>query len=161
MFARPLIDSIDFARNGRKICGEVQMAALSRLRDMLSIDSGVLTYTVVGAQEGDRSILLLTLKGECTLRCQRCLEDFIYPFDLTSRFQLVTDEELAKLDGDDSIDGIEAEPQLDVLALVEDEVLLSLPFAPKHLDDTCSALTKNLQQSANPFAMLAGLKMKQ
>jgi uncharacterized protein len=160
MFARPLIDSIDFARNSGEICGEVQMSALPRLSDMLSNGDSLLTYKVSGATDGDRFLLLVTLEGQCHLRCQRCMGDFTYPIALTSRLQLLTAEELELLDGDDSLDGIEAESQLDVLSLVEDEVLLGLPFAPKHPEGACSALTENLQKSANPFAVLAGLKMK-
>jgi len=128
---------------------------------MLSNGDSILTYKVSGVTEGDRFILSVTLEGQCHLRCQRCMGDFIYPIALTSRLQLVTAEELEALDGDDSIDGIEAESKLDVLSLVEDEVFLGLPFAPKHSEGSCNALIENLQKSVNPFSVLAGLKMKQ
>jgi len=35
MFARPFIDSVDFARNGKEIRGEIAVSALSRLADKL------------------------------------------------------------------------------------------------------------------------------
>ncbi|MDP2806478.1 MAG: YceD family protein [Gallionellaceae bacterium] len=136
------------------------MTALPRLGEMLTRGDTLLTYKLSGVVEGDHCVLSLTLKGDCHLRCQRCMGDFIYSINVTSRLRLVTAAELDALDGDDSIDGIEAKPQFDVLELIEDEVLLGLPFAPKHPEGTCRALIENLQQSANPFAILAGLKMK-
>ena len=65
---------------------------------------------------------------------------------------------LDEADEDDDMDAIEAEPQLDVLALIEEELLLDLPFAPRHADGKCATATNELQQKASPFAVLAGLK---
>jgi uncharacterized protein len=65
--------------------------------------------------------------------------------------------------------------ELDVLALVEDELLLSLPLVPMHEDADCSAVLNDLKRKAgeagsgadgednkggrpNPFAVLAALK---
>ena len=157
MFARPFIDSIDFARNGRELCDEIPVVALSRLSDMLANSEGKLSYKLLGAQQDDTFSLDISLKGTCNLRCQRCLGEFSYPLEMTSHLQLVSADKLAETEAEDE-DAIEATSQLDVLALIEDEVLLGLPFAPKHPDGMCSAPLKDLQQSANPFAVLAVLK---
>lgn len=159
MFARPLIDSIDFARNGKEICAEIPIAELSRLGDRLINSEGALTYTVRGLKEDSMLILEVVLKGVCKLQCQRCLGELSYPLDLHSRLKLLPADSLEE--DDDDMDCIEAAPQLDVLALIEDEVLLDLPFAPKHLEGVCNTAEESLQQSANPFAVLAGLKRKQ
>lgn len=162
MFARPFIDSVDFARNGRSISGEMPMASLSRLSDILTDSDGVLAYVVRGSQQERDSLLELEVHGVCRLRCQRCLEEFSYPLAITSRLHLLEASELGKFDDvDDEVDYIEASKQLDVLTLIEDEVLLGLPFAPKHPDGSCVAVPDGLQRSTNPFAVLAGLKKKQ
>jgi uncharacterized protein len=157
MFARPFIDSIDFARNGRELHGEIPIVDLPRLSDMLANSAGTLSYRVRGSQRDDRHSLEIVLQGTCNLRCQRCLGEFSYPLELTAHLRLLPADKLEQMDADDE-DAIEATSQLDVLALIEDEVLLALPFAPKHPQEACSAPLKDLQQSANPFSVLAVLK---
>jgi uncharacterized protein len=157
MFARPFIDSLDFARNGRELCGEIPVVSLSRLSDMLANSDGMLSYRLIGSQQDDSFNLDIVLKGSCNLRCQRCLGEFSYPLEVTSHLQLLSADKLDETEADDE-DAIEATSKLDVLDLVEDEVLLALPFAPKHQDGACSTALKDLQQSANPFAVLAVLK---
>ena len=159
MFARPFIDSVDFARNGKEIRGEIAVSALSRLADKLAKSDGSLTYIVSGSYEDGRDILELTLQGACTLRCQRCLGELEYPVNLVSRLWLLPADKLDEVEeDDDEMDAIEAEPRLDVLALIEEELLLDLPFAPRHTEGECVPAANDLQQKANPFAVLAGLK---
>jgi uncharacterized protein len=63
------------------------------------------------------------------------------------------DEELE----DDGTDAIEASRELAVLALVEDEVLLALPVAPRH--EVCALpAAVETQSRPSPFAVLAKLK---
>lgn len=126
--------------------------------DMLAKSDGSLTYTVRGYREGDSDMLGISLQGSCTLRCQRCLGELDYPVNLDSKLLLLPAEKLDEIDDDDDIDAIEAEPRLDVLALIEDELLLALPFAPRHPEGKCAATTNGLQQKVSPFAVLAGLK---
>ena len=158
MFARPFIDSVDFARNGKEMHGEIAVSALSRLADMLAKSGGSLSYIVRGYQEADRDMLEVSLQGTCTLRCQRCLSELEYPVNMVSRLQLLPADKLDATEEDDDVDAIEAEPRLDVLALIEEELLLGLPFAPRHAEGECAPATNDLQQKANPFAVLAGLK---
>ena len=159
MFARPFIDSVDFARNGKEIRGEIAVFALSRLADKLVKSDGSLTYIVSGYREDDRDMLKVSLQGVCTLRCQRCLGELEYPVNLVSRLWLLPADKLDEAEeDDDEMDAIEAEPGLDVLALIEEELLLDLPFAPRHPEGECEPATHDLQQKANPFAVLAGLK---
>jgi uncharacterized protein len=158
MFARPFIDSVDFARNGKEIRGVIAVSELPRLGDLLAKTEGLLTYIVSGFREGDSDILGISLQGACTLRCQRCLGELEYPVDMTSRLLLLPADKLDEIEDDDEVDAIEADPRLDVLALIEEEMLLELPFAPRHPDGECAPAMNDLQQKASPFAVLAGLK---
>ena len=159
MFARPFIDSVDFARNGKEIRGEIAVSALSRLADKLAKSDGFLTYIVGGYHEDGRDMLVLALQGVCTLRCQRCMGELEYPVNLVSRLWLLPADKLDDAEeDDDEMDAIEAEARLDVLALIEEELLLDLPFAPRHAEGECVPAANDLQQKANPFAVLAGLK---
>jgi uncharacterized protein len=159
MFARPFIDSVDFARNGKEIRGEIAVSALSRLADKLAKSDGSLTYIVRGFHEDGRDMLEVSLQGVCTLKCQRCLGELDYPVDVVSRLWLLPADKLDDAEeDDDEMDAIEAEARLDVLALIEEELLLGLPFAPRHTEGECVPAASDLQQKANPFAVLAGLK---
>jgi uncharacterized protein len=63
------------------------------------------------------------------------------------------DDDLA----DDSADSMDADQELSVLSLIEDEVLLALPIAPMH--EICdSPLADAGRNRASPFAALAALK---
>ncbi len=163
MYARPFIDSLDFARNGQKISGEVPIAELPRLLDVLEDSRGVLSYTVRGGLDNLGGYWLdISVVGRCRLRCQRCLNGLDHAVQLDSRLLLRDQAGLDELGNDeDELDSILADTQLDVLDLLEEEILLSLPIAPKHELGACQvadgdgdAYNKKLQ----PFAVLAKLK---
>ncbi len=159
MFAHPFIDSVDFARNGKEIRGEVAIADLPRLSDSLAKPEGSLAYVVRGLREGGQDMLEISLQGACRLRCQRCLNELVYPVRLLSRLRLLPAERLDDpAEDEEELDAIEASQKLDVLTLLEDELLLELPFAPKHAEGECDPVVKDLQQKTGPFAVLAGLK---
>lgn len=158
MFARPLIDSLDFARRNGEIRGEVPVAELQRLDDLLASKDGVISYVLKGMQGKDGSPQLeLSLEGACLLRCQRCLNGLHYPVHLVSKLKLAQGEAESDVE-DDEFDHIPAEKELDVLSLLEDELLLSLPIAPKHQEGECQIAAEGLAPRENPFMVLAGLK---
>ena len=160
MFARPLIDSIEFARNGRTLNGEIAVAELPRLAELLASSEGAIQYTVQGMQSDGMLFLLLDMSGVCHLRCQRCLGEMVHSVDIASRLQLLDGEDLLQEDASDEIDGIEASKELDVLGLVEDEILLSLPFAPRHDEGFCELAANSFGKADDRFGMLAQLKNK-
>ena len=160
MFTRPFIDSLDFAHRGGELSGEVPVAELPRMTDMLADSEGKISYVLRGLTGKDgKPQLELMLGGMCNLRCQRCLNALSYPVKLVSRLRLVSEGEVDNADiEDDEVDSIPAEKRLDVLALLEEELLLSLPIAPKHGLGECQIAVEGLNRSNSPFAVLAGLK---
>ena len=160
MFTRPFIDSLDFARRGGELSGEVPVSELSRLADVLTDAAGSVNYTLRGFVGKDgKSLLELNLAGTCNLRCQRCLNALSYPIQLRARLRLVTEGEIGDDDiEDDEVDNVPADKHLDALALIEEELLLDMPIAPKHDDGVCEMAAEGLNRTNNPFAVLAGLK---
>ena len=79
MPARPFIDSLDFARNGQQITGEILVNQLSRLADVFESKQDLLKYTVTG-RIGlyDIPQLDLALTGTGQIICQRCLQGMHY-----------------------------------------------------------------------------------
>lgn len=154
------IDGLEFARSRRQESGVVPVAALSRLADVLADADGVLDCELVGEcdRDGD-AYLLLRVSGGLNLRCQRCLGPVAYPLLIDARLLLVPpggvwpDEELT----DDGFDAVEAGKEMALLPLIEDEVLLALPIAPRHEVCEAPAPLRDGQESS-PFAVLAKLK---
>ena len=162
MSRRVVIDSLAFGHEGSSLQGELPLAALTRLDDLLTDSAGSLAYRIEGrVGYAKRSQLLLQVDGVLRLCCQRCLETLEYPLALRSLLEFVdsdgdlTQEELE----DDSRDFLPAQKELDVAALIEDEILLALPTVPRHAD---CVLPGSGQGSAQewPFSVLAGLKSR-
>ncbi|MBI5437978.1 MAG: DUF177 domain-containing protein [Nitrosomonadales bacterium] len=170
MDARPFIDSLDFAGNGRQISGEVPVAGLPRLLDALEDLQGTLQYTICGGADKQGNPLLdVGITGSCRLRCQRCLGAMEHAVRIDTRLLLRDQASLDALDAaggedEEEFDSILANPHLDVLDMLEEEILLSLPIAPKHEFGhefgACQAAGGgNMQkEEKNPFAVLAKLK---
>lgn len=155
-----VIDSLEFARDGGRIFGSIPVAALLRLRDGLVDDAGALRYEVWGERDFQgASYLMINVDGELMLRCQRCLDGMAVPLHVAARLRLVApgapwpEDDLE----DDSADAIEADSELALLPLIEDEVLLALPLVPRHGRCEPPRPLKDEQELA-PFAVLAKLK---
>jgi uncharacterized protein len=156
----PVVDSLGFARDGGCLEGTIQISALSRLADVVTDDSGSLSWRVVGERQADgKSYLHLTVIGELQLRCQRCLEPMAWRLHAEGSLQLVSsgkvlpDEDLIE----EVADPIVAEKEMALLPLVEDEVLLALPIAPRH--EACALpVPASDRGEKNPFALLAHIK---
>ena len=162
MHARPFIDSLDFARNGQQMSGELPIVEMLRLADVLSSPQGMLSYTVQGGVDRqDISWLDVSVAGSCQLRCQRCLSDMAYEIQLDAHLLLRDQAGLDALsDDEEEFDSVLAEERLDLLSLIEEEILLNLPFAPKHERGDCQATNSDnsLKDKPHPFAALAKLK---
>jgi uncharacterized protein len=93
------------------------------------------------------------------LVCQRCLNPFAVPVAQETMLLLAGDEaELARLD-DAEPEVVLANAPVDPVALVEDELLLSLPFSPRHEEcATTGAAPTGEHAIESPFAGLARLK---
>lgn len=162
MSKRIVINSLAFARDAGSLQGELPVAGLARLLDQLVDSTGSLSYRIdgrLGARKQPQ--LLLQVDGVLSVCCQRCLEGIDYPVAVRSVLEFVDDEEDLTQEEfeDDSKDFLPAQSELDVVALIEDEIILDLPSAPRH--ESC-ALPDTGQGTGriSPFSVLEGLKGK-
>lgn len=142
--------------------------------------SGDVNWSVrgdAGAQGPSRGAWLLHVHVQAApvVMCQRCMEPFAFPIDSTSTLQLVRSE--AQLDdGGDENAGLEDEDpdapekvvgshHFDLLAQIEDELILSIPYVPKH--EVCPGAPAKMDagepigtERPSPFAALGKLKQK-
>jgi len=159
MPAQTVIDSLEFARTGQALRGSLPVSGLLRLRDSLAEAPGEVEFMVRGGHDARRRpILSLDIIGTLRLQCQRCLGALNYPLRLANTLLLVGAGDPV----DEDAEWIEASAKLDVAALVEEEILLSLPYAPRHEEGQCEqGQTAAKDGAGSPaFAKLAALKQK-
>ena len=158
MSQRIVINSLAFARDAGSLQGELPIASLTRVLDMLVDSTGKLSYRVEGRMgPRKRPQLILQLNGVLPVCCQRCLEVVDYPLEVRRVLEFVNEEELTQEEiEDDSKDFLPVQGEFDVVELIEDEVILDLPSAPRHescaLPDTGQGTGKT-----SPFSVLKGL----
>ncbi|WP_454764475.1 DUF177 domain-containing protein [Cupriavidus campinensis] len=185
-------DLFAFCRKGGNVAGDVAMRDLPRILAETAADAPasapdeIFRYTLAGVMREEaaepgapvlqRLFLDVTVEGRVWLDCQRCLQVYPEPIDTSMRFEVMASEEAADAApmDDDELDVIVGAKAFSALELIEDEVLLALPSAPKH--EVCPAVHESLVTGADgevepeappevekrpsPFAVLAGLKTK-
>ena len=122
--------------------------------------------------------LYLTASASISLTCQRCMGTVGMPLEVDQWYRFVATEAIAMAEDDESEeDLLVMEPQFDLLALLEDELLMALPLVPMHgecpvapamqvgEEALASAASKDgddqhLGEKPHPFAALAQLKTK-
>jgi uncharacterized protein len=113
--------------------------------------------------------LHLQAKADLPLTCQRCMGPVIAPVKVDQWYRFVATEEIAMAEDDESEeDLLVMEPHFDLLAVLEDELLMALPLVPMHEQcpqaPTLSAggadIASESAEKPNPFAVLAGLKKR-
>lgn len=156
------IDGLGFARQARTIHGTMPLASLGRVADRLLATDGTLAFSLAGGKdERGNPVLDLKVSGTLQLTCQRCLERMDFMLDSTTRFVVVRDEASLPAVEDDAErhDYLVAGESQSVLDLVEEDVLLNLPMAPKHDRADCAApLARESGNKALPFDVLGALK---
>ena len=162
MSAQTVIDSLEFARTGQTLRGSLPIPGLMRLQESLFDGLGEVRFEVKGGHDARRRpVLTLEIGGVLDLQCQRCLGRLDYALQLSNTLLLVSAGEVASgsLDEEDA-EWVEASGELDVASLVEDEIILSLPYAPRHGEGLCRYNMNVVADGAagSTFAKLAALK---
>jgi uncharacterized protein len=164
MTAQHIINSIEFARKSLEIHDTIHVFEMARVQDILFSQEGVLSWQLVGLMDDDnKPMLSLQVSGTVNLKCTRCLESFAFDLNIDSLFVVLADESMLPSEQDDiedELDYLVADPHMQVSQLIEDEVLLALPYAPKHEVSVCGVKDKVIEVGKpNPFKVLQGLKV--
>ena len=157
-----VINSLEFARKSHAIHDTIAATQLTRLKERLASDAGSLDWSLVGeVLLGGGLALNFELKGMLTVPCQRCLESIELDLNVKSKFILVKDESEIPLEDEeiDDKDYLVASEEFDVMQLVEDEILLAIPYATMHDIKDCPAKDRLSElKASNPFASLKDFK---
>ena len=166
------LDVAAFADAAGELAGHWPLAALHRLADMEyreasiaageQVDWAVQGETRKGKTGPVQTWLHLSAHAHLQLVCQRCLQAVATPLAAQRSFLFVQGEAAAaELDAECEDDVLALTRELDLRALVEDELLLSLPLVPKHEqcpEPLLAAAASGEAELPHPFAALAALK---
>ncbi len=157
-----LVNNLEIARKQNLVEGEIDLAFLERLSAMI-VNAGdkpeKVHYQLSGSQNKFHlPSLHLSIDTVLTVKCQRCLESM--QLDLSLHYDYVLSEaEPEEFDGDEEVDWLEISPKMNLNNLIEDELLLAIPFAPAH-DYDCRQEEFEVGEKYNPFEVLKELKNK-
>ena len=160
--------------NGFEWAGEIAPTSFGRLAAILSTEHEQAKIQLNATLYRRNNVLHLSFKltGDVWLTCQRCLQpvaiDLTDDYDIAlldneSQVRLINEEQDYLL-LDEVITEQSPERLLPLKKLVEDEILLKTPMAPKH--DDCEMTVEQFgeipeeEENENPFAALASLKGK-
>ncbi len=136
---KKIINTIEFTRLAETLSGALTGSELERVGDLLLNNQATINWSARGEQTkrvdgGVENYLGLSLSGSATMTCLRCLEPFNVPILTERQFRFARDEaHAAKLDAEDElVDAIVGSARFDLGELIEDEIILLLPFSPKH-----------------------------
>ena len=124
-----------------------------------------------GAEQAAAAAVWLHLQAQATvpLTCQRCLGPVASPLVVDRWFRFVATEAQAEAEDDDAEEDLLAlEPRPDLMAVLEDELLMALPLVPMHevCPQTLPSSAGHLPDASdgvapvreNPFQVLSKLK---
>ena len=171
VFQKP-IDIYKISKENRILTGHIPVSQLKRVtKDLDNFDQSFIEVDLeFSLLQKDVCLCVGHIKGSVPLECQRSLE--LFDFEINHEFKVAITENIAKLDALDDqyetflFDGLAIAP----IDLVEEEILLMLPIAPKKplkdckVDKTSAyydAFSKQQVDSPkkeNPFAVLSKLK---
>ena len=163
-----------FAQEGQTLIEMTPLSNLERLTQELhglEADSTI-NWRADGelrphAGAADDVWLHLQAKGSLPLTCQRCMGAVSTAVEIDQWYRFVADEDIAMAQDDQSEeDLLVMAPQFDLLAVLEDELLMTLPLVPMHescpVNPVFSAGEGELagleDAKPHPFAALAQLK---
>ena len=162
------VDAIRTAQKRLDYSGVYTPGQVTRLAaSVVRVDSDVQTSLSFDID----NLRLAVINGQSdvtvTLECQRCGKTFEHQVHATYCFSPVRNDEQAEA-LPEAYEPIEVDEfgEVDLLAMIEDEIILSLPVVPVHESEHCEVSDADMVfgklpaevEKPNPFAVLASLK---
>jgi uncharacterized protein len=151
-----IINNLDFANKLGLSSERLGVDVLPRIRDLVTDVAGAdsyVSYEIKGLSGMYQlPAIRLAIHIHIKMLCQRCLEPVDVVQQLSFDYVISVDEPASIHDADD-VDWLEVDGEMDVRALVEDELLTSLPIAPTH-QTPCKVLKMESGEKVNAFSVL-------
>ncbi|MCC6373702.1 MAG: DUF177 domain-containing protein [Moraxellaceae bacterium] len=159
------IDPFKWADRATQVVADVPLVQFTRLAaDLVNTNGSVQVNCRFERDAQKMAFLRGDVATTVTLICQRCLETMELPLQVTIDLALVYDEDHAKKLSEDTDYLVVVEQEVVLAEIIEDELLLNIPFTPMH--EACDALPYQAEIEGdvpapvkeNPFQVLTTLK---
>lgn len=161
-----LVDPWQLAAQGSVLQGRLMLTNMARLQAVVAAHAEWAALNWQFSLIEGQAVIRGTISAEVTVQCQRCLQEM--PFQAAGETWLCAVHE--KFDEHKIPEGFEPliieQQHIALSQMVEDELILLLPFAPMH--DVCpenpyclETIEERIEEKVekpNPFAVLAQLK---
>ncbi|PQQ27655.1 23S rRNA accumulation protein YceD [Photorhabdus hindustanensis] len=162
------IDALRAAQKRLDYAGSYSPGQVLRIAEsVVSVDNDV--DSVLSFQIDNQRLAVVRGHSDVdvTLECQRCGGNFSHHVHITYCFSpVVNDEQAEALPEEYEPIDVNEFGEIDLLAMIEDEIILSLPVVPVHDSEHCEVSEADMvfgelpleAEKPNPFAVLASLK---
>ena len=141
----------------------VPLERFERIAPQLASREGMVTGSVAFAREQRRIVVDVRVTADPQLFCQRCLQPMHLPVASHSRVLLLESEAEAGEVSPEMETALAPEGRLRLADLLEEELLLALPAAPRHPEGQCPDGNRDELQdeiaepTQRPFASLGAM----
>ena len=164
------LDAVRTAQKRLDYVGFYSSEQVTRVAEsVVSVDSDVAVSLSFNIDNQRLAVITGHADVAVTLCCQRCNQTFQQQVHTTYCFSPVANDEQAEA-LPEAYEPIEVNDfgEVDLLAMVEDEIILALPVVPVHESEHCEVSDADMVfgklppevDKPNPFAVLASLKRK-
>jgi uncharacterized protein len=162
-----IIEPLHLADKRGELKGQIPVAGLERIADLLFDESGVVIVELFFGREGRLAKIEGQIKTVLQLKCQSCLQAVEWTVDSMVKLGIVSSLDQASRLPEDYEPLLVSGESMVLNDIIEDELLLSLPVYPKHQYSCFVANSNNKKNSSasdkkspaeNPFSILATLK---
>lgn len=162
------IDPIKAAKMRSDYSGMIESANLPRLLDASAgFCSDIQVQFSCDTDEQGIVAVSGTAQGEVSLVCQRCMKEFNEALQVEFSYSPITPK-VSEDELPDIYDPVEMDEHghIEIVKLIEDELIVSVPFFPMHAVEDCSQeqdltvgeIDDSIEERPNPFAVLQQLK---
>ena len=170
MLTEPLPTTLDVRKAAAReatVSGVLALPELARLQGVLASENGrVEAVFAFGRDEENRYVVTVSVDAEVEVHCQRCLDSMQVAVQSENRLAIVGDDDMAKQLPSQLEPWVVEEEQANLWALVEDELILSIPIVSYHDSEQCKQLLDDYRRppeepeevADSPFKVLEQLK---
>lgn len=158
------IDPFQLADKGTILKGDLSLKEMVRLHDFICEKDGIAQISLEFGRDAQRFAFMKgNIKTEFEVVCQRCSNPMSMSFDIPVNNRLIRDdkEALRLPEGYEPL--VVTSDTMSLVALIEEEILLSIPLVPKHSVKECLVKASDLTEweekkdDTNPFSNLKKL----
>ena len=156
MLTEPLPKTLDVrkaAARGITVSGSLNLSEMTRFNGMLADCDGQVSAELAFAKdEENRFVLRATAQAEVRVLCQRCLEPMPLRVEADNKLAIVWSDEQARHLPKHLDPWIADEERADLWSVVEDELILAMPFVSYHAPEDCQQTITGSGDAEEPSA---------